>query len=105
MTRVDSIIVDLEAARAATDAYAKKHGLDQKYEDPRLEVEDDQTFADLTDEEHGKLVDLCDVRHASDDEFFRTVEYLLKVNPRFVGLVVGDMLARHLKRRKTFRQA
>ena len=81
----------------------KKHGLDQKYEDPRLEVEDDQTFADLTDEEHGKLVDLCDVRHASDDEFFRTVEYLLKVNPRFVGLVV--MLARHLKRRKTFRQA
>ena len=51
MAHADSIIVDLEAARAATDAYAKKHGLDQKYQDPRLEAEDDRAFADLTADE------------------------------------------------------
>lgn len=104
MARVNSIIVEFETARPATDAYVKEHALDQKYENPRAEMEGDIAFADLTADEDKVFFNLCEFRHANDDEFFRTVEYLLRVNSRFAGFVIGDILTRHLKRRKTFRR-
>jgi hypothetical protein len=99
-----SYIAAMDEARAETDAYIVKHGLDKKYKDPRQDVEDDDGLDDLLAEEDGALLDLCDGKYASDDEFFRTVEYVLKVKSRFAGLAIGDMLTRHLKRRKTFRR-